>query len=52
MDQNEQVLVLQAERSGVANEEWISAIEAMGKEIIGKFDKVVPAISSGGGNYW
>jgi hypothetical protein len=43
---------VQAERSGVANEEWVNALEAMGKEIISKFDKVAPAISSGGGNHW
>jgi hypothetical protein len=52
LDQNEQVLVLEAECCGVAKEEWVNSLVAMGKEIISKFDKVVPPSSSGGGNHW
>jgi hypothetical protein len=54
IDQTQQVLVLDADRSVVAGDEWMGALAAMGKEILRKFDNVAPAAAGGGGgaSYW
>lgn len=54
LDQTQQVLVLDADNSGIANDDWMNSLASMSREICRKFDNVVPAVASGGGgvSYW
>jgi hypothetical protein len=54
LDQTQQVLVLDADSSGAASDDWVNSLAALGREVVRKFDNVAPAVASGvgGAAHW